>query len=424
MENFREFLEIEGFKILSESKTKDGDTLTFLASFGRLGVQTLNKRKYPPALMKRELKRLQPTIESGGFIGMGDHGSTAHATISDASHIVKRMWVDEDNRGWAEIKVLPTEKGKNVIALIKGGATLGLSTKGTGSVNPTTFEVEDDFRLTGLDIVTMPAAQGATFDKSNVYESVDFEEQTRSNQLARKEGSSEKFIQMLMEGCYGRDIRERFFSGSYEEWLRKNEANYRANIAVQDGLYPDVETALREMGHFEEARAYSPVREKKYTIAEIQGEALQAGIDPQKYCEMLNKNLEEREAHKATGYTLEERQDIYQQAALAGADISTPESRKKVLEQYSKPIKTPDDELTEEAERFIENYKKENPGSNVTLEMARQMIQKEREQKAEEERKKNQIHFFVRESLIAGPPRLLTPEEERVREIHKRIKEE
>ena len=77
---------------------------------------------------------MQGLIKKGSFIGTGDHHPSGQTTIADASHIIKRLWMEKD-RVMAELKIIPTDKGKNVMELIQNGARLGLSTRGHGEVD-------------------------------------------------------------------------------------------------------------------------------------------------------------------------------------------------------------------------------------------------------------------------------------------------
>jgi len=91
-----------------------------------------NGRIYPKSLLDREIKRLEPKIKEGSLIGAGDHPASGMADIATASHIVKKLWLDEGGKGWAELAILPTERGKNIQSIIKNGGKLGISARGFG----------------------------------------------------------------------------------------------------------------------------------------------------------------------------------------------------------------------------------------------------------------------------------------------------
>jgi hypothetical protein len=395
----QEIEQIEKIKILHEGKNKAGGTMTILAPFTQADQKNRNGRIYPRALLQREVDRVQGLIEKGAFIGTGDHHQTGQTTIADASHIIKKLWLDKDGRGMAELKIVPTTRGKNVMELIKQGATLGLSTRGTGDVSPTGV-VQGSYKLLGIDIVTSPSASVANFNQDNVFESVGFDEQAEEKKF--KTGSSEEFVQAILESCYDRDLRENFFSGSYEEWLREKEAFYRATISVQNGIYKTEAEALEAMGETEKAKKYSN-KIQKVTPKQIAYEAMVAGIDPVEFCKRINEKIDHQEAMERSGYSLEERMSCYNQASKTGAfDLSNEDDCKKALEVFSPILNDSDAQLEEEAQELFEKLN-EREGPKVSLRSCRNLLLKEREIKKREEIKELKIQSAIRENLIAGP---------------------
>ena len=75
--------------------------------------------------------------------------------------------------------ILPTTRGRDLAILVKAGK-LGLSLKGTGSLKTVEEgkgeEVQDDYKLMGIDFTLNPSCNVAMVSKDNLYESVDFEE--------------------------------------------------------------------------------------------------------------------------------------------------------------------------------------------------------------------------------------------------------
>ena len=190
MEELRE-IEESSISVLNENKEKG--TINIMAPWVEAGVLNKNNRKYPLALLKREVNKVQGQISSGAMIGTGDHGTTGHADIKSASHIVNKMWLDEAGKGYVEMRILGTERGKTIQEIIKAGGRLGLSSRGFGTVDPITQNVKNDYVLSGIDIVMNPSASGATFNKENIFESVDFSAKKSEAKMGIK--SKEKQIQ-------------------------------------------------------------------------------------------------------------------------------------------------------------------------------------------------------------------------------------
>jgi hypothetical protein len=63
-----------------------------------------------------------------------------------------------------KVELLNTPSGNIVKEIIKGGHTIGISSRGTGSVQPigeNTLMVKDDFDLVCWDFVSNPSTHGA-----------------------------------------------------------------------------------------------------------------------------------------------------------------------------------------------------------------------------------------------------------------------
>lgn len=92
-----------------------------------------------------------------------DHPDSSVVSLEDASHMVTDLWWKSGNEVHGKLKVLDTEAGQNVKALLEGGVTLGISSRGLGSVREQggSLVVEDDFELIAFDFVSDPSTTGA-----------------------------------------------------------------------------------------------------------------------------------------------------------------------------------------------------------------------------------------------------------------------
>lgn len=160
--------------VLNEREIKDGDSMTVLVPWIQSDKKNRNGRTYPKALLQREVAKIQSSVKKGAFVGTGDHPESGIEDIATASHIVQGVWLDKKGKGWAEMKIIPTDRGNNVMTLIDQGAQLGVSARGFGTVDEKTGEVQDDYKLIGIDIVTNPSYKEGVFNKKNVFESLDF----------------------------------------------------------------------------------------------------------------------------------------------------------------------------------------------------------------------------------------------------------
>lgn len=123
--------------------------------------ENLNQRIYPIDEMTREVDKLQSMIQNGQPIyGELDHPEELVVNLQNASHIITDLHMD-GNDGVGNMKVISTvPAGKIVEGILEEGLPVGVSSRGTGSVDEYTQEVED-FNLITIDIVAQPSAQGA-----------------------------------------------------------------------------------------------------------------------------------------------------------------------------------------------------------------------------------------------------------------------
>ena len=131
---------------------------------GQAGSPTANGRIYGRKIMERELARLQPKIESGSLVGSLDHPGDGKSRLKDAAHIVRSLYMKEDGAIHGKYEIVEeSDNGRNLAAFLRRGATIGMSSRGMGSVQntPNGDVVGEDFKLTTFDFVAEPAVSDA-----------------------------------------------------------------------------------------------------------------------------------------------------------------------------------------------------------------------------------------------------------------------
>lgn len=130
----------------------------------RAEARNQNGRIYPFEILQREARKYEENfVKQKRAMGELDHPESAVVNLKNVSHNITRMWWD----GMAllgEIEILTTPNGNILKELLKSGITLGVSSRGHGSVkkvNEGTVEVEDDFNLIAFDFVSNPSTLGA-----------------------------------------------------------------------------------------------------------------------------------------------------------------------------------------------------------------------------------------------------------------------
>tara|TARA_Y100000310_G_C20422055_1_gene687139 strand:- start:60 stop:674 length:615 start_codon:yes stop_codon:yes gene_type:complete len=122
-----------------------------------------NGRVYPRKVLERELKNYQKLVDEHRALGELDHPDESVINLRNVSHMVVKCWWDGENV-MGKIKALDTPSGNILKSLANSGVSLGISSRGMGSVkeskNGDTM-VEDDFQLICFDIVSEPSTTDA-----------------------------------------------------------------------------------------------------------------------------------------------------------------------------------------------------------------------------------------------------------------------
>jgi hypothetical protein len=156
--------EIESVEVLTET-VNGKKTLYIQGPFLQTETTNRNNRRYGRVVMEREVKRYTENyICKGRALGELGHPDGPTVNLDRVSHkIVSLEQRGNDFIGKAQI--LSTPMGKIAESLLKEGVTLGVSSRGIGSVRPTKegfTEVGEDFMLaTAADIVADPSAPDA-----------------------------------------------------------------------------------------------------------------------------------------------------------------------------------------------------------------------------------------------------------------------
>lgn len=166
--------------IVSEELITEGKTDMYISGiFLQADKRNHNGRIYPQDIMDREVKcYTREFIDTNRALGELNHPPSPSIDPERASHITTEIHRDGSNY-IGKAKILDTPMGRIVKGLIQGGVSLGVSSRGLGSVkegtgaNKGTQIIQDDFKLICVDVVSNPSAPEA-FVKG-IYESADYQ---------------------------------------------------------------------------------------------------------------------------------------------------------------------------------------------------------------------------------------------------------
>jgi hypothetical protein len=125
-------------------------------------VKNGNGRYYPRELWEREIDKYMESVKQNRALGELDHPESSVINLKNVSHNITEMWWDGDEV-YGKIEILPTPSGNILKALIENNITVGVSSRGMGSLEDRNgvLEVQDDFELLCWDFVSTPSNPGS-----------------------------------------------------------------------------------------------------------------------------------------------------------------------------------------------------------------------------------------------------------------------
>ncbi len=170
---------IENIKFLKEEDEKTKEKNYFVTGiFMQANIPNKNGRFYPLDIVEKEIEKYnEKYVKENRAMGELGHPQGPSVNLERVSHIVKELKV-KNNNVYGKAKILDTPCGKIVKNFIDENVKLGISSRGLGSlkeISNGTKEVQDDFQLNAIDIVSDPSApeafvEGILENKEWIYE--------------------------------------------------------------------------------------------------------------------------------------------------------------------------------------------------------------------------------------------------------------
>lgn len=151
--------------LIEEDKETGKKNYNIEGVFLQADIKNRNGRIYPVDVLDKEVKRyVKENVKKNRAYGELGHPDSPTINLDRVSHMIKDLKL-EDKNFIGKAKIMDTPYGKIVKSLIDEGASLGVSSRGMGSLKTTkdgTSEVQKDFMLaTAADIVADPSAPDA-----------------------------------------------------------------------------------------------------------------------------------------------------------------------------------------------------------------------------------------------------------------------
>lgn len=135
--------------------------------FQHAGVVNRNNRVYPRRCFEQQLapnSELMRRVRERKVIGHLEHPEDGRTDLSKAAVLIADLRMNENGEVMGTLETLSTPAGQVASALFKDKVTVGISSRGRGSVNTRddgVDEVQDDYVMETFDLVADPSTYGA-----------------------------------------------------------------------------------------------------------------------------------------------------------------------------------------------------------------------------------------------------------------------
>ena len=187
----------ENNSYIMESKTMldHSKPFEFYAVLQKYNTPNRNGRVYPEKILKREADNYKKLIQKGTSLSELNHPESSLIDLDRVSHMITEIWWDGPilmgklrlltSPGFHERGIVST-KGDMAANYLRQGVTLGISSRGVGSLKKVgeQNEVQEDFELICFDLVSSPSTPGAYLflnpeDKNNFEQNIEEEKTLR-----------------------------------------------------------------------------------------------------------------------------------------------------------------------------------------------------------------------------------------------------
>lgn len=155
----------EEVRLITETEESGKKNFHIEGIFLQGNIQNRNNRVYPVNILEKEVFRyVKENVDRNRAYGELGHPDGPNINLERVSHMIKELRRDGSNF-IGKAKIMETPYGQIVRNLLSEGASIGVSSRGLGTVvanKQGIMEVQDDFRLaTAADIVADPSAPDA-----------------------------------------------------------------------------------------------------------------------------------------------------------------------------------------------------------------------------------------------------------------------
>ena len=156
--------QLQDVEFIKEEKDNGKKDYKVKGIFMQADIKNRNGRVYPMEVLEKEVKRYnEEYVDKKRAFGELGHPEGPTVNLDKVSHMITKLEPNGKNI-IGEAKIMDTPNGKIVKTLMDEGATLGVSSRGMGSLEPrngANYVKKDFYLATAADIVADPSAPNA-----------------------------------------------------------------------------------------------------------------------------------------------------------------------------------------------------------------------------------------------------------------------
>ncbi len=191
----------------------------FYAVLQKYNTPNRNGRIYPERILKREADNYKKMIDKGVALSELNHPESSLIDLDRVSHMITEIWWEGPvlmgklklltSPGFHERGIVST-KGDMAANYLRQGVTLGISSRGVGSLKKVgeQNEVQDDFELICFDLVSSPSTPGAYLfsqpeERFNFEENLEEEKQMKIQRQVGENGNKSLDLMKKLKNYLG-----------------------------------------------------------------------------------------------------------------------------------------------------------------------------------------------------------------------------
>ena len=247
-----EYRVLDNLKVINEG-TGPNKKLKVKGKFQKCDETNNNGRIYPRQVLESQVQAIQEKIGERSLVGALDHPPNDAIHLSQASHLITKLWVEKNGDVMGEAEILSTPSGKIVEALLSDNVKIGISSRGMGTISEGKEGkvVNEDFKLITFDLVSDPSTKGAY---TEITESVKLNSEKAKN-IVSKMKKEQIFLTLLNQ-----KINERVDEGGN----KANKAKKKEWEKTGNSVHSDFNTASKRNKPHGKELVYNIALNKKH----------------------------------------------------------------------------------------------------------------------------------------------------------------